>query len=46
MAGLSAKILRLAEGRVSAPFAVPTDPGLRGRVGEPCGRAWLSCYGV
>ena len=34
MAALSVDILKLARGRVSSPFAVPAEAGLRRQVGE------------
>ena len=38
MAALSVNILKFAGGRVSSPFAVPADAGLRRQVGEA---VWL-----
>ena len=46
MAAPSVKTLKLAEGRVSSPFAVPADAGLRRRVGEAGGWAGLSRYNI
>ena len=46
MAALGMDILKVAGGGVRSLFAVPAEAGLRRQVGEACGWAGFSCYGI